>query len=95
MTVRRIFWAMILAACAVSMVAPVLASSAAVDVNAYALLSWTTAPGGSLQGGAFMLSGSAGQPAAGPATGAAYEVNGGFWQITAASHGLYLPAIRK
>ena len=95
MTLHRLLWLAALAACALLLVAPVLAASAAVDAGAFALLSWTTAPGGSLQGGAFTLDGTAGQSPAGSLSGGAYALNGGVWQRATPMNSLYLAAIRK
>ena len=95
MNPRRAFWLTLIVLLACLIVAPVLASSSAVDTSAYALIAWTTAPGGQAQGGAFTLEGTAGQPAAGALSAGSLTVNGGFWQHDAGTNALYLASIRK
>lgn len=56
---------------------------------------WTMNGGGGMSaGGVYSVSGTIGQPDAGPAlTGGAYTVNGGYWGGAASQSKLYLPLV--
>ncbi len=74
----------------------VVAIQAAPDANDFAVPWWTVDGGGKTsQGGPYTLSGSAGQPDAGGASGGSYALHSGFWSITLQRSILYLPVIVK
>jgi hypothetical protein len=61
-------------------VASVIAVAANGPTGGFAIGWWTADGGGrTSQGGTFALSGTIGQPDAGPLSGGTYELTGGFW----------------
>ena len=95
--------AILLGACAL-ILAIVPAALAVVAIQAapgtsasdFAVPWWTVDDGGKTsQGGPYTLSGSAGQPDAGGASGGSYTLHSGFWSITLQRSILYLPVIVK
>ncbi len=95
--------AILLSACALilAIAPPALAMAtdqAAPDAlaNGFAIPWWTVDNGGwSSQGGSYTLSGSAGQPDAGGASGGSYTLSSGFWGIKLLKSFIYLPVIVK
>lgn len=64
--------------------------------NDFAIPWWTVDGGGKTsQGGPYTLSGSAGQPDAGSASGGSYTLSSGFWSIKLLKSFIYLPVIVK
>jgi hypothetical protein len=75
-----------------------LASLAQAQNANYDLSWWTVDGGGGTAGdGVYTLSGTAGQPDAGPAleAGAYYTLTGGFWYGAEARYRLYLPIVLR
>jgi hypothetical protein len=64
----------------------------------YSLHWWTVdGGGGTLKGGSYSLSGTAGQPDAGALTGGGYALSGGFWGVGAGpvEYSVYLPLVLR
>lgn len=90
--------AFLLATCVLALAA-MLAGLAAADslTNGFTIPWWTVDNGGGTsQGGAYSLSGTAGQPDAGSLSGGSYVLRGGFWSGAAVMPSvptIYLPLI--
>ena len=76
--------------------AAIQAAPEASTAGGFAIPWWTVDGGGKTsQGGAYTLSGSAGQPDAGSASGGSYGLFSGFWAIKLQESVIYLPVIAK
>ena len=93
---KRSTGVLLLAACFLLLVSPVLAQS-----GGNYDLSWSTVDGGGgtfSTGGVYSLGGTAGQPDAGLATGGVYTLGGGFWgggTVAAPEDVIYLPLVMR
>lgn len=78
----------------------VLGTGVAVAASGYDLSWWTVdGGGGDSSGGAYVLSGTFGQPDAGTLTGGSYHLGGGFWgggaSLSPSLPCAYLPLIKR
>jgi hypothetical protein len=90
--------AILLAACVLALAAMVATLAAADSLtNGFAIPWWTVDNGGGTsQGGAYSLSGTAGQPDAANLSGGSYTLRGGFWSgpdVVPGVPTIYLPLI--
>ena len=78
-------------------VAAAVGAAAAAQSHTYDLPWWTVGGGGgTLQGGGYILSGTAGQPDAATWTGGNYTVAGGFWGgAWPGGYAVYLPLVLR
>jgi hypothetical protein len=85
-----------------ALVLVMLATAVALAAGDYDLSWWTVASGGGTltsQSPGYSLSGTLGQPLAGPLAGGSYQMQGGFWvghePSSPGRHELYLPLVTR
>ncbi|MBI5652527.1 MAG: hypothetical protein HZC40_19075 [Chloroflexi bacterium] len=93
---RKIGVLLLLIVCALGLITSVSVAAPARAVNSYAMDWWTVdGGGGQSAGGAYVLTGTIGQPDAGSASGGNYVLGGGFWHGVVQVILNYLPVITK